>query len=488
MKLEYIIIIILILLILFFFMRINKECFGTYASRDIQIEYEDTIKLLMKKYMIEHNLTNIDENTEMDIRKKVKEEQIQEKEKIISDEVNARMIAQNIPDTDLNAKTQIYNTVQKELYDNMVLAESKRNRNRSEQNTQVAISTQKIQTNEERLKETQQSLQNDVTIDVMPLPTYNTNFKYETMEIITNNIEKFFNTYLNLINTNRINNKLKEYLVNNGDLTDISMQSIFTLKNLDLYSFSDEIYSLINKIYFSYSKNLDDNKIMLYGLFIAIKYKFSKLNNNIYTFNYYKGVLVLVPTKNQNFIITVSEFKDPSNFKDINEEKRDETGKVISSFSRNVNITEVDDINKCYDSDHINNKFCYITIKDFAGETLIKKYKILTDKIIEEKNKLYGPNTAVAILDYIELIRRELANNLYQIVLLCELKIVRELILAYNNALSTMENYSIDNYNNIISTDKFKNLEIEINNIKNNMKIYTSDADQNLTIDKILEV
>ena len=70
------------------------------------------------------------------------------------------------------------------------------------------------------------------------------NFKFDQLDKVTNNIEKFFNTYVDLINTNRINEKLNQYLENKGDLDTISMQSIFTKKNLNLAFFPQYILYL----------------------------------------------------------------------------------------------------------------------------------------------------------------------------------------------------------------------------------------------------
>jgi hypothetical protein len=305
-------------------------------------------------------------------------------------------------------------------------------------------------------------------------------------------------TYLNLINTNRINTKLKEYLINKGDLTDIRMQTIFKLKKMDLDSFSEDIYSLINKMYFSKSKNIDNNKIMLYGLFLVIKLKFSKLNNNFYTFNYYIANLVLVPTQNTKFVINRESLNDPSNIQIINEKTKDASGNIVTK-TRHTSLTNVDDINKCFDSEHRKNKFCLInstnlgddlSIKNYALTNLYKKYEVIVNRINEEKKKMSKSTEPVLTLNawnQIEIIKKELANNLYHLIILCELKIVRDLILAYNDALPTMKSYKIENYKNIVNTENFKKLQAEINKVKSNMKIYTPELDKNLTIDTILE-
>lgn len=354
-------------------------------------------------------------------------------------------------------------------------------------------------------------IENDIYIDVLPIPVYKKDFKYETIEIIRDNIEPFMITYLNLINTNRINTKLKEYLINKGDLTDIRMQTIFKLKKMDLDSFSEDIYSLINKMYFSNSKNIDNNKIKLYGLFLVIKLKFSKLNNNFYTFNYYIANLVLVPTQNKQFIINRENLNDeskyrnireilndPSNIRIINEKTKDASGNIVTK-TRHISITNVDDINKCFDSEHRKNKFCLINGINFGDDlgrnnyaltNLYKKYEVIVNRINEEKKKMSKSTEPVLTLDawnQIQIIKKELANNLYQMIILCELRIVRDLILAYNDALPTMKSYNVNNYKNIINTENFKKLQAEINKVKSNMKIYTPDLDKNLTMDTILE-
>jgi hypothetical protein len=314
----------------------------------------------------------------------------------------------------------------------------------------------------ENMQDTTLYVRDEIILEEMTYPVFEENFKFDTMEKVSNNIEKFFNTYLDLINTNRINQKLNEYLVNKGDLNTISMQSIFIKKNLNLNTFSNKVYSLINKIYFANSKYINEDKLNLFGLFNVIKLKLN--DTNLFTYNFYnKYYFVLVPKTMPNFVINEETLNDPNN---IFEEEIPimQNNNLVGISRKRVDKTLKTNINECYNETDKSN-ICKIGIKDLAGQDLIKKYSKKTDNQIK--------------YDFLD-IRKELANNLDKIIELCELYIVRELILAYNDALST------DN-NNTKNTDKFKSLETEISNVFDSIQTYdTYNINNQLDIRTIL--
>ncbi len=339
----------------------------------------------------------------------------------------------------------------------------------------------------------------EIVIEVMNPPIFEPNFMFDTEDKVRNNIEKLFNLYLDLINTNRINNKLNEYLVNKGDLNNISMQSIFTTKNLNLNSFSNKIYSLITNIILSVSKYINEDKYHLFALFNLIKIKLADTNNQ-FNYNYYKDLhrFVFVPKNMPNFVINSETLNNPNDIEEEMVNQKNELGEVIGSFARQKNKTRVNNIYECYDDKHKSN------ICQFSLEAII------VDKInsLAEKGKKHikyqstpidtntDNNVARARLisdeemyyenEYINYIRSEFGNNLDKIILLCELNIVRELILAYNDALSTNNDYLI-NYNNIKNTDNFKNLENEISNVLDSIQIYEEkNIKYNLDIKSII--
>ncbi len=299
------------------------------------------------------------------------------------------------------------------------------------------------------------NVKNDINLEVMPSPDFEENFKFDTLDKIRNNIEKFFNTYLYLINTNNINENLNKYLENKGDLNIISMKSIFTKKNLDLNIFSNKVNSLINFIYFANSKYINENALNLFGLFNVIKLKFN--DNNLFTYYFYnKYYLILVPKTMPNFIIN----EESLNSYITTEEELilDNNGNIIGNNTRNIDKILTTNINTCYDNEHKSN-VCKIGIKDLAGNDLINKFT-------PTKN---GNNTNTTAFD-INFIRDEIANNLDKIITLCELYIAYDLILAYNDILPN--NNNIISLNNIKNTEKFKKLELDISNVFNSIQSY----------------
>jgi hypothetical protein len=303
------------------------------------------------------------------------------------------------------------------------------------------------------------NVRNDLILEQMSYPDFEENFKFDSMDKISNNIEKFFNTYLNLINTNRINQKLNQYLEIKEDLTNISiisMQSIFTKKNLDLNKFSSKVNTLINFIYFANSKYINENVLNLFALYNIIKLKLN--DNNLFTYNLYNNYyLILVPKTMPEFIINEESLNE---YIFSEEEIRlDNSGNIVGQSSRQIDRLLTTNIDTCYENEN-KSKVCKIGIKDLAGQELIKKFTPKTN----------SSNVLTSSIN-IDTIRDEIANNLDKIIKLCELYIVYDLILAYNDILPDDNNYQI-NLNNIKNTDKFKNLELDISNTFNSIQGY----------------
>ena len=273
-------------------------------------------------------------------------------------------------------------------------------------------------------KSSYNSIRDQIILEYIKTPILEENFKFDSLDKVTNNIEKYFNVYLDLINTDRINLKLNQYLQNKGDLSIISMQNIFTLKNLDLNSIYDSIYIYIDRIYSANSHYIDEDRIKLYALFKIMRTKF--YGGGKLRINYHNDKFVLLPEPMYNFTITDETLNSPivKTIKEITE---------CGYWPGIPNSTD--------------NEVCIIDILDYASMGL-KKYNIETTNIM----------------------KNELANNLDKIILLCELLIVYNLILQYNDT-----NDSDNNFQTIIMNlrnTKFKNLETEIKDIYNSMKNY----------------
>ncbi len=279
----------------------------------------------------------------------------------------------------------------------------------------------------ENMQDTNIYVRDEIILEEMSYPEFEENFKFDPLDKVTNNIEKFFNTYLDLINTNRINQKLNEYLENKGNLNIISMQDIFTLKNINIAYFYDNIFEIIDNIYFANSHYINEDRLKLYALFKIIRTKFWA-DGGKFQYYYHNNQIILLPEPMRNFVVTEESLK-------------------TSPYVKNIrNMIECGKVNKIPNS--TDNEVCVISIKDYAGNNIRDRYN--NDSNI------------------IQNIRNELANNLDRIILLCELLIVRNLILIYNDINTDYENILV----NLRKTDKFKNLETEIINMTNTIRNY----------------
>jgi hypothetical protein len=261
--------------------------------------------------------------------------------------------------------------------------------------------------------------------------TFPAGFTFDSNLNITNNIENFFNIYLSLIDTDYINDKVKQYI----DPTS-NMQQIFTQKNGSLLDFSDTTVSLLNKIYFG-MKNLTDNQLNLYGMYIIIRQKLlNRLNNNdnyIYKYRDFKIIAIPKTMTNQT---TINQQLQP-NLQSVTVEEYDDNGtrKVIT---KQKDRKEIENINDCS-----GNGICIIPIKVLAKQDMTTKYK--TTNGLDVYN-----------------IRDEINNNISNVIRLCQLNIVRDLFLIYKDAVVPRLNYDT-NLTNLQNTNvNFIRLESEI--------------------------
>jgi hypothetical protein len=256
-------------------------------------------------------------------------------------------------------------------------------------------------------------------------------FTFDSNINISNNIEKFFNIYLSLIDTNFINDKVKQYI----DPT-LDMQQIFTQKNASLLDFSDTTVSLLNKIYFG-MKNLSENQKNLYGMYIIIRQKLlNRLNNNdnyIYKYRDFKIIIIPKTITNQS---TINQQLQP-NLQTVTVEEYDDNG-IRSTINKQKDRKEIENIKDCS-----GNSICIIPIKVLAKQDMSTKYK--TSSGLDVYN-----------------IRDEINNNISNVIKLCQLNIVRDLFMIYKDAVVPRLNYDT-NLTNLQNTNiSFIRLEAEI--------------------------
>lgn len=258
-------------------------------------------------------------------------------------------------------------------------------------------------------------------------------FTFDSNINISNNIEKFFNIYLTLIDTNFINDKVKQYINPTMD-----MQQIFTEKKGSLLDFSDTTISLLNKIYFG-MKNLSDNQLNLFGMFIIIRQKLlNRLNNNDnYNYKYRDSKIIIIP-KNLTNEVTINQQLQP-NLQTVTVEDYGDDG-VRRVVSKQKDKKEIENINDCS-----GNGICVIPIKVLARQDMTTKYKTTTGQDVYN-------------------IRDEINNNISNLIKLCQLNIVRDLFMIYKDAVIPRLNYDT-NLTNLQNTDvNFIRLEAEISN------------------------
>jgi hypothetical protein len=302
---------------------------------------------------------------------------------------------------------------------------------------------------------------------------YPRNFKYNDDSLITDNIESFFNTYVLLIDTDFINQKIQEYIDPSGN-----MQTIFSSKNASLLDFTGLIQSLLNKLYkASYpgyyqesipsgrtSDKIYKDNLYLFGIYSAIinnlknkrqssrrfqyRYKFNPEQNNPTS---EELLLTMVPLQ-----ITEEQIYD--NISNIN--PRLTPSVTINSTTYNNRI--LSNMNNSCNQ----NQICYYPIVDY-----VKPY-IFSDNIPDDKKNY---------------IATQLKYNIDNIKKLTELAIVKELLIinsdsrndrdsedrdnenrdSENNSENRNNSGNRNNYNTLKTNPNYINLQNEINSVIN---------------------
>lgn len=256
-------------------------------------------------------------------------------------------------------------------------------------------------------------------------------FTFDSNINISNNIEKFFNIYLDLIDTNFINDKVKQYI----DPT-LDMQQLFTQKNASLLDFSETTVSLLNKIYFG-MKNLTEKQLNLYGMYVIIRQKLlNRLNNNdAYNYRYRNFKIYAIPKTMTDPTIISQQIQPNIQTVTVEEYDDDGTRRVIT---KQKDRKEIENIKDCS-----GNGVCIIPIKVLAKQDMSTKYKTTNGLDIYH-------------------IRDEINNNINNVIKLCQLNIVRDLFMIYKDAVVPRLNYTT-NFTNLQNTNiNFIRLEAEI--------------------------
>ena len=241
---------------------------------------------------------------------------------------------------------------------------------------------------------------------------YSPGFSFTTSKNISDNIEKFFNTYLLLIDTNYINQKVAQYIDASG-----TMQSIFTQNNASILDFTTNTFDMLNKIYFSHNSIIDESNFTLYGIFSLIKFRIkNELNSK------------------ENYI-----YKYDGN-------------KFVYMIPKKISLIDLANTNIIFNTDDCSgNNICKINIKTIAGQDIWKKLK---------KNKSQD----------IDIIRYKISDNINNAIILCELYIVQDLFAIAYGALKSNQNYQA-NMNILQTNPDYISLQNEINYIKGNSTI-----------------
>lgn len=243
------------------------------------------------------------------------------------------------------------------------------------------------------------------------------NFRFNTQENIRDYIEEFFTLYLNILDVECINNKIKKYIG-----PDLTMGKIFKLKNLTLDSFSLLTNILIDNVYFANNIKVNQTKLNNFGIFKLVKNKFNtRLKDYKY---YYDSKLYITLTKN----IVKPEMEEILN-------------KIITSEDSQIILKNILD---CSDSK------CMIDINSLYYYDIIKRLSSYVDINFQK-------------------IKDDLGLNINRLIELCQLSIVIDLFLKYNNVNNINDLTNIINTNNIILYNSLRQEIVNnINFIKSN--------------------
>jgi hypothetical protein len=243
------------------------------------------------------------------------------------------------------------------------------------------------------------------------------NYIFNTHEKIRDYIEEFFILYLNVLDTGCINNKIKKYIGN-----DLSLGKIFKLKNLTINSFSPLTNILIDNIYFANSIVINQTKLSNYGIYKLIKNKFDmKLKDYKYYYN------------SKDYITLVKKLVYP--------EMEEKLIKIISSEDSKNTLNNILD---CSDS------ICIININSLYNYDIEKRLSSHKNIILEK-------------------IKDDIGLNINKLIELCQISIVIDLFLKYNNINNVNDLQKNINIRNISLFNSLKQEVINnINSVKSN--------------------
>ncbi len=291
---------------------------------------------------------------------------------------------------------------------------------------------------------------------------YPRNFNYGNDSSITNNIESFFNTYVLLIDTDFINQKIQEYIDPSGN-----MQTIFSSKRASLLDFTGLIQSLLNKLYHaSYpgyyqetipsgrtSEQIYKDNLYLFGIYSAIinNLKHKREQSRRFQYRYKFNITQEAPTSEELLLsmipLTITEEEISSRISNIN--PRTTSSVTINTTNYNTRILNNPNASCAQ------NQICYYPITEY-----IKPLILSSENMTKEKQ------------DYI---KAQLKNNIANIKKLCELTIVKELFIIKNDSLNERDSEESNrgnsnnnsNFNVLKRNPNFINLQNEINSTIN---------------------
>ena len=317
---------------------------------------------------------------------------------------------------------------------------------------------------------------------------YPRNFNYSSDTSITNNIESFFNTYVVLINTDYINQKIQEYIDPTGN-----MQTIFTSKRASLLNFTGLIQSLLNKLYEAYysgyyqeisssgrtNDQIYKDNLYLFGIYSAIinNLKHKKELTRRFQYRYKFNITQETPTSEELLFsmipLAITEEEIQRNISNIN--PRITSSVTINSTNYNTRI-----LNNMSASCPQNN-ICYYPIRDYIKPLILSEDNMTTDK-----------------QNYIKI---QFKNNIENIKKLTELTIVKELFIIHSDSRDERDNEEENrgnsgnsgnnsNFNSLKRNSNFINLQNEINSTIN-LITFKSDSvysEERMDISRIKDI
>jgi hypothetical protein len=315
---------------------------------------------------------------------------------------------------------------------------------------------------------------------------YPRNFNYGNDSSITNNIESFFNTYVLLIDTDFINQKIQEYIDPSGN-----MQTIFSSKRASLLDFTGLIQSLLNKLYHaSYpgyyqetipsgrtSEQIYKDNLYLFGIYSAIinNLKDKREQSRRFQYRYKFNITQEMPTSEELLLskipLTITEEEIRTRISNINP-------RATSSVTINTNNYNTRILNNP-NASCAQNQICYYPITEYIKPLILSSENITTDK-----------------QNYI---KAQLKNNISNIKKLCELKIVKELFIINSESRNERDDEEYNrgnnqnnnsNFNRLKRNTNYINLQNEINSTINliTFKADSVYSEERMDISKIKDI